>query len=1332
MKKTNFTDRFRLEKLFNPVLGLMLFSFLFLLQGQLNAQGCAPQCKSSNISVDANCNATINITEVMNVTTICGPVWRISLKATMNGPVLETVNNGQLVCDGLTPAGVPYTLTGHTYVLEYYDYATGNSCWNWHTFEDKLPPVINCSTDTIPCYVNVNFANIDLNDCSAPVVPHIISMITDELACIPANDGLLRKVTRTYYATDGAGNVSDTCSDVVYVARPNLDSINWAPSDTVYCDDNYAKDANGNPAPSVTGVPTIGLGKYPLFPNNLLQICNLYTNYTDEIVDLGCSVKVRRRWTVDEGCCNEDNHAERIQIICILDTLPPVLTVPASFTVNTGNANCSANVTIPAASATDNCKTNLNWTVVYPGGFKNQNGGFSVNLPVGVHTIQYIVNDGCTQSTTGEMTITVVDNVAPNAVCIEYTVASIPNGSNFVRVYSESFDNGSWDNCGPVTFKVARMNADCNNDNDKQTTERDFIDFYCCDVSPTDYVQIRFFVYDASGNKSECMVNVKVQDKTMPIMTIPPDMWVPCEFEYNVDNLGLTFGYVLTDGSTRRQDTIYTDNKGHYTVTYLDGYATDNCNVTLTEVPVFDFDDCGSGTITRTFTATDPFGNKVTKTQTIHIYKTPLNLNAPNLFIAPKDTMFVDGPCVVDNLQPDDLPAQFSPRFIGSTVTTCFNLAYSYHDEVFYGVQDACFKIIRTWKVMDWCYASVYGIDAALATAAQFTQVLKIKNTIKPTFAQIADITAISQDSDCFNEFVTVSNTATDDCTPTNLINYSYKVDYNYNPNGLPTWDRQGSGNNASGIYPLGIHRVCIYATDHCGNVGESCITVTVINRKKPTPVAHHLVTEIMPTAGMIVLPAWYFDAGSFANCGGPLKYSFSSDVNDTLKTFTCDDIGNNPPASVEFWVTDQFGNQDYVVVPVVIQDNNNVCDGTLTTFVAGNIVTENALGIPKVSVSGAGNTNTSNDGVFKFGSINPGTSYTITPRSERDPLNGVETGDIIKIQNHILNKKALDGPYKIIAADVNMDNKVTVTDIVTMRKLILGKIDQLPSGQSWRFVDKKYTFSDQENPFKATFPEHITVTPTGTINNVDFFGVKLGDVNGNVTLSIGGDDVIEVRNNETVTFTAADEMISAGVPTQVTLKANNFGKVEGFQMAIAAAQGVQVTDVTSNDLTFTEENYNVLNNQTTKMSWNSENGNHSEGSVTMTLVSDKNIKLSEAISILTGDLNPAAYDNNGNEMNVALEFTGTSVDGVTVFQNRPNPFSDETRIGVNLPENMDVTLKVYDINGRTIYQATNHYAKGANEIVINSDMISANGVLFYEISTKYGTEMRKMIRLKN
>jgi hypothetical protein len=47
-------------------------------------------------------------------------------------------------------------------------------------------------------------------------------------------------------------------------------------------------------------------------------------------------------------------------------------------------------------------------------------------------------------------------------------------------------------------------------------------------------------------------------------------------------------------------------------------------------------------------------------------------------------------------------------------------------------------------------------------------------------------------------------------------------------------------------------------------------------------------------------------------------------------------------------------------------------------------------------------------------------------------------------------------------------------------------------------------------------------------------------------------------------------------------------------------------------------------------------------------------------------------------------------------------------------------------------YQTTKQYAKGSNEILINANMINANGVLYYEVSTKYGTEMRKMIRLKN
>lgn len=1331
MKKTKFTDRFRSERFFNPLMGILLFCSLFFYQERLNAQ-CSPQCEPSNISLDADCIARVNFAMVVNAWSLtgCGPLFTLNLKATMNGPILETVTNGILVVDGVTASGANYDYKGKTLVLEYISITTGNSCWNWHKFEDKLPPIIDCgATSIVPCYTNINFANINPFDCSGPVTPHIISTITQNLNCDGDPLGIIRRVVRTYYATDAAGNVSDTCTDTVLVQRPNLDSVNCPANDSLKCDANYAKDANGNPDPSVTGVPTIGLGKYPLFPNNLLNACNLYTSYKDEVTDFGCSIRIKRTWTMTEGCCNANHERQCVQIICLYDDVPPTLTVPNDFTVSTGAYACTAEVTIPAATAHDNCKTNLNWVVTYPGGYKNQNGGFKVTLPIGTHNIIYTVNDGCVNNTVDTMKITVVDNVAPNAICVEFTVASIPNGANFVRVPAASFDNGSWDNCSDITLKVARMNPDCNGDNDPQTSERDYIDFYCCDVGPNKSIPIRLFVYDASGNKSECMVQIRIQDKTMPILVIPPDMWVPCEFNYNQDDLGSTFGYVLTDGSARREASILTSEKGPVVFTYLDGYATDNCGVDINEEVKYNFDDCGSGTISRKFTATDPWGNTVTKTQIIHFYKTPLYLSS-NLFIAPRDTMIINGTCTVDGLEPDDLGDLYKPRFTLSPVTTCFNLAYNYRDEVYYGAEDACFKIIRYWTIMDWCYASVYGLDAALSTAVKFTQMIKVKNDVAPVFEPLADFTAISEDLDCFKELVQVSNIAHDDCTPDNLLTYKWKIDLNYSVSGPATWDYSGSGNSISRELPLGVHRICFYATDHCGNVGESCIKVTVVNKKKPTPVAVELVTEIMPSAGTITLPAWFFNIHSFANCGGPLKFSYSSDVNDTLHTFTCDDVGNNPPATIQFWVTDQFGNQDYVNVTVVIQDNNGVCDDDLT-FVAGNIVTENSLGIPKVEVKGPGNTSTSNQGTFRFSSITPGQTYTITPTSERDPLNGVETGDIIKVQNHILNKKALDGPYKMIAADVNMDNKITVNDIVVMRKLILGKIDQFPSGQSWRFIDKKFQFADQTNPFKATFPEYVSVTPNGIVNNLDFYGVKLGDVNNNVTLNFG-DQSVETRNNETVTFTAQDQVITAGVPTAVTLKAEDFANIGGFQFALAAANGVKVINATSDDMNFTDDNYNVMNDQTTRISWNTENASVTEGSVTLTLVSDRDIKLSEAISLSTTDLNAAAYDQTGTEMNVALKFAGISADAVTVFQNRPNPFSDETRIGITLPENMDVTLKVYDLSGRTIYQTTKSFAKGSNEILINSDMINANGVLFYEVSTKYGTEMKKMIRLKN
>ena len=71
---------------------------------------------------------------------------------------------------------------------------------------------------------------------------------------------------------------------------------------------------------------------------------------------------------------------------------------------------------------------------------------------------------------------------------------------------------------------------------------------------------------------------------------------------------------------------------------------------------------------------------------------------------------------------------------------------------------------------------------------------------------------------------------------------------------------------------------------------------------------------------GMVELWAKDLNRGSYSKCvGGALRFSFSSDVNDMKRTFTCDDLGEN---QVKMWVTDATGEQSYCITTVTIQNN--------------------------------------------------------------------------------------------------------------------------------------------------------------------------------------------------------------------------------------------------------------------------------------------------------------------------------------------------------------------------------------------------------------------------
>jgi len=79
------------------------------------------------------------------------------------------------------------------------------------------------------------------------------------------------------------------------------------------------------------------------------------------------------------------------------------------------------------------------------------------------------------------------------------------------------------------------------------------------------------------------------------------------------------------------------------------------------------------------------------------------------------------------------------------------------------------------------------------------------------------------------------------------------------------------------------------------------------------------------------------------------------------------------------------------------------------------------------------------------------------------------------------------------------------------------------------------------------------------------------------------------------------------------------------------------------------------------------------------------------------------------------------------LFQNRPNPFSPETRIEFELPQSGRVALKIYAVSGR-LRAAGSHSVRwdGRDE----SGRKVASGVYFYNLAADGISESRKMILL--
>lgn len=1303
MKKENFT-----LDLNTPLKRIARLSILpvllIMLSFQANAQ-CPLGCNNSvQISLNNDCEVTVTPDMILEG----------QGDASCNYTVEVSDANGNLIPGAVVDGShIGQTLSASVFV------DGGNSCWGTITIEDKLKPVIDCADDVnISCYQSFNPSLPAVTDnCDSNPTITILSDVTTDLDC---NDpsGLSARRVITYRAEDASGNVSDICTQTVNYERIGLGDITFPMNlddvelDALSCNDYTEATWNENnpayPFFNVTGAPTTADGS-SILPNN--SLCELNATFSDQIISIcESSFKVLRTFTVLDWCTGEVS--EDFQIIKILDDAPPFVSTlqDDEFAASADPYTCTATFQVPEPVLIFDCSS---WT--YEVGYAlavngmaptdgiyyttnvsgNTNSGYSISdLPLGVTWLRYTITDACGNVTEAFTEITVIDNIPPIAVCDEFTVVTLTSDGS-AYAFAATFDDGSFDNCSGVTLSVRRPNGGCG----AGSSYGDYVEFCCSDVGQDVMVELRVTEDRPNGLSNSCMVTVHVQDKIDPVITCPGPITVDCTDDY--------FDLSLTGEPT----------------------GFDNCGGTITgPFDNVNLNDCGTGTIFRSWTITDGGGRTDNCTQQITVVNNNVfNGNNSSMLSFPNDVTLQG--CMNDNT--DESQTGVPSINAGS----CSLVAYTSSDKVFNFQDGACFKILRTFTVIDWCQ---YDPDASVPVGIwQQTQVIKLNNNIAPTFVGCSSsVDAPVVGANC-NGFVTLTTTAEDDCpnVSEDELVFSYQFD-EFNDGSI---NNSGNGNDASRTLDVGQHRIIWTVEDGCGNQETCEQIINVRDAKKPTPYClSDITTVVMPTTGMIEIWASDFNLGSTDNCTDQedLTYTFPNGTGNM--TFDCDDVGMN---TVQIIVTDEAGNSDFCETTINIQANEG-CEGSR---IAGTVSTELAGDVELVEVMLEDMNSheeryfmTDETGYYQFFNVESNVDYQVSATRNDNPLNGVSTLDLVLIQRHILGFSDLASPYKIIAADINQSGGVSASDITELRKLILGIQPAFNNSDSWRFVNGAQEFFDASEPWPVQDKIDVEDFASSAMNN-NFVAIKMGDVNGTATNNATGAEVTEVRSSNTM-LNVTNANFTAGEEVRMEVRSDDFKAIAGLQFTLnfdettleyVAVEGAKL-DINANNI-----GAQLADRGEITASWNTvSNVSASASDVLMTVIfrAKTNGDLS-SMTMSADQLTSEAYTTDLNITGLDIEVRDenaviTSAE-LVLQQNRPNPFSNTTNVSFTLVESGAATLSIYDINGRLVNRVNDTFSKGANSITVNaSDLGVSGGIFYYTLEANGQIATKKMILL--
>ena len=1303
---------------------VLFFSFFLLFQGEIFSQ-CDLDCiDQMHLSLDENCQAIVTPETV-------GETSTADMTLTLEDA------DGNIIPDNM----VGLNHVGQNLIFHIVR-TCGNQCWGNILIEYKLAPKIECPMDLTLSCGGLDALGLPPATSQCGGGTFEVFLLNEErtkLDCDLVNTYI---VERTYRAINSFGNFVD-CSHTVTVRRVDLSSIFFPNSVSISCNDPQHIFENGFPIPWIIGTPLTGSGAamipepgvpvlcdpnitnglvcpatgsgssgVPLIPGEgastintagetvMVQgtaeiLCNSAITYLDmPIPSTDCRKKIMRQWEIIEWWCSGESSVGGIHQIEVIDDEAPMITCPVNFTVNlqedslNEDGDCQGIVNMPAVTTIDDCGNGTNVQIDSGSRIISGNGG-DISLVVGDNIVTYIVRDKCLNSNTCEVTVTVQDSKEPVAICEQDVVITLSNtGNNFLL--AEGLDDGSWDECGVTSFEIRRMATTCNMDD---LVFGNQVEFCCADAGTLDNMVV-FRVYDASGNFNDCMVRVEVQDLLNPVLSCPANQIIDCRMPYDINDLTAIFGHPGQIDNCADADNI--------TET-----INDNTN------------QCGIGTVRRIFRLRDAVTNDVIQTC---VQMITINNNNPFTsadIIWPADYEAFDA-CGSTSTLPQSLPTGFDfPTYVNND--ECSLLGYDYEDKVIPSTTvGQCTYIERSWTVLNWCSQVSGQFDRFEKPTPQ---IIQLHNTQPPVIDPEPAIELSTQNVDCESQQLSVSRTAMDDCP--DALSWTYLV--TRISDGMSV--ASGSTNTFSGTLTSGSYSISWRAEDACGNFAFAHQPLTITSIKTPTPICLTSMEVDIDNSNLETeLWAADFDAGSYHACSNPIELSFSTDPTDTNITYDCDSVGAR---TVRLYVTDMVTMaQDFCVASVIVLDPGT-CPPSMSNnlTLSGEVYTETIEYIEDVEVY-LGNTNlmdVSNlDGEYSFTNMPNGGNYDLIPEKDTEHLNGVSTLDIVLIQRHILGIEDLGSPYKFIAADVNNSKDVTTVDLIEIRKLILGVNDKFENNSSWRFVDAEYNFVDPLNPWLFDYPEIYSVPSLQENINIDFIGIKIGDVNGSSVTNVLHQSIDDRNSRWPVVFKYENQIADNSF---ITITAQNYERVSGWQTAFCFDKDLfEILEIKPRELDI-DINHYVLNEGSVFISYSSnEDQDIKDGTPLFDIVYKSRGAISSGLNLecSSSQINSEAY--RGTKEIVNLQFQKLENKLPKILSVNPNPWLDQTSIEFSLTQKELVEWQFYDVGGKLLYSQKVEYNEGENIFKIKKSDLNTTGVVYVKLITQNATAQYKMM----